>query len=87
MWRFQEDLETEYPEVGLETALLPNGATVSVTVFQNQHKARVIKASPQNMALAFSVYSNFEDFKEEVLKRSARFCEIFNVSIADARRA
>ena len=80
MWRFQEVLETEYPEVALETALLPNGATVSVTVFQDQLKARVIKVSPQNMALAFSAYSNFEDFKEEVLKRSERFCEIFNVS-------
>jgi len=80
MWRFQEDLETEYPEVGLETALLPNGATVSVTVFQNRMKARVIKVSPQNMALAFSDYSNFEDFKEEVLRRSGRFCEIFNIS-------
>lgn len=79
LWRFQEDLEAEYPDVGLETALLPNGATVSVTVFQNQVKARVIKVSPQNMALAFSAYSNFEEFKEEVLKRSARFCEIFNV--------
>ncbi len=31
------------------------------------------------MALAFSAYSNFEEFKDEVLKRSARFCEIFNV--------
>jgi len=80
MWRFQEDLETEYPEVGLETALLPNGATISVTVFQNQLKARVIKVSPQNMALAFSAYSNFEDFKEEVLRQSAKFCEMFNVS-------
>jgi len=80
MWRFQEVLETEYPEVALETALLPNGATVSVTVFQDQLKARVIKVSPQNMALAFSAYSNFENFKEEVLKRSERFCEIFNVS-------
>lgn len=80
MWRFQEDLVSEYPEVGLETALLPNGATVSVTVFQSQMKARVIKVSPQSMALAFSSYENFEEFKEEIIKRSARFCEIFQVS-------
>ena len=80
LWRFQEDLEAEYPDVGpSRPPLLPNGATVSVTVFQNQVKARVIKVSPQNMALASSAYSNFEEFKDEVLKRSARFCEIFNV--------
>jgi len=80
MWRFQESLVAEYPEVGLESALLPNGSTLSVTVFQNQLKARVIKVSPQNMALAFSTYNRFEDFKEEVLKRSANFCATFGVA-------
>jgi uncharacterized protein (TIGR04255 family) len=80
MWRFQEDLMSEYPEVGLESALLPNGATLNVTVFQNQVKARVIKVSPQNMALAFSAYRNFEEFKEEVQKRSSSFSGIFDVT-------
>jgi len=80
MWRFQEELVSEYPEVGLETALLPNAATVSVTVFQGLSKARVIKVSPQSMALAFSSYDNFEQFKEEVLRRGSKFCEIFEVS-------
>jgi uncharacterized protein (TIGR04255 family) len=80
MWRFQESVVAEYPDVGLESALLPNGATLSVTVFQNLGKARLIKVSPQNMALAFSAYANFEDFKEEVLKRSREFCDIFGVS-------
>jgi uncharacterized protein (TIGR04255 family) len=80
MWRFQEDLRAEYPDVGLESALLPNGSTLNVTVFQNQVKARVIKVSPQNMALAFSTYNNFEDFKDEVQRRSASFCETFDVT-------
>jgi uncharacterized protein (TIGR04255 family) len=80
MWRFQENLVAEYPEVGLESALLPNGTTLNVTVFQNQLKARVIKVSPQNMALAFSSYTNFEDFKEEVQRRSTSFCETFDVT-------
>lgn len=80
MWRFQEKVMTEYPEAGLESAILPNAATLSVTVFQNQAKARLIKVSPQNMALAFSAYANFEEFKDEVLKRSGEFCEIFGVT-------
>jgi len=80
MWRFQESVVAEYPDVGLESALLPNGITLSVSVFQNLAKARLIKVSVQNMALAFSAYANFEDFKEEVLKRSAGFCNIFDVS-------
>src|SRR5690242_1303251 len=58
MWRFQENLVAEYPEVGLESALLPSGGTLNVTVFQNQVKARVIKVSSQNMALAFSIYND-----------------------------
>jgi uncharacterized protein (TIGR04255 family) len=80
MWRFQERIMTEYPDAGLESAILPNAATLSVTVFQNQAKARLIKVSPQNMALAFSAYANFEEFKEEVLRRSGEFCEIFGVT-------
>jgi uncharacterized protein (TIGR04255 family) len=80
MWRFQERVVTEYPDVALESALLPNGATLSVTVFQNLGSARLIKVSPHNMALAFSAYANFEDFKDEVLKRSSEFCQIFEVS-------
>lgn len=80
MWRFQERVVADYPDVGLEAALLPNGATLSITVFQNVGSARLIKVSSQNMALAFSAYANFEDFKEEVLRRSTEFCEIFDVS-------
>jgi len=80
MWRFQESIVAEYPDVGLESALLPNGTTLNVSVFQNLGKGRLIKVSVQNMALAFSVYANFEDFKEEVLQRSTDFCSIFDVS-------
>lgn len=79
MWRFQERVVTEYPDVALETALLPSGTTLSVTVFQNPANARLIKVSQQNMALAFSAYANFEDFKDEVEKQSTAFCEIFGV--------
>jgi uncharacterized protein (TIGR04255 family) len=80
MWRFQEELVEEYPDVGLESAILPNGTTLSITVFQNQRKARVIKVSPHNMALAFSSYNNFEEFKDEVQRRTSNFCGIFEIS-------
>jgi len=80
MWRFQEDLVQDYPDVGRETAILPNGATLNITVFQNPRAARVIKVSSNNMALAFSSYANFEEFKDEVQRRTASFCGIFEVS-------
>jgi len=79
MWRFQEDLLEDYPEVGLESAILPNGTTLNNTVFQNQRKARVIKVSAQNMALAFSSYRDFEEFKDEIQRRAGSFCKIFDI--------
>src|SRR5262249_32911115 len=79
-WRFQETLVPDYPDVGFESILLPNGTTASVTVFQNIGKARLIKVSPENMALAFSSYGNFEEFKDEVLRRCADFCKIFEIT-------
>ena len=80
MWRFQEELVQEYPDVGRETAILPNGATLNVTVFQNPRAARVIKVSSHNMALAFSSYANFEEFKDEVQRITDNFCGTFEVS-------
>jgi len=80
MWRFQEDLVNDYPDVGREAAILPTGATLNVTVFQNPRAARVIKVSSHNMALAFSSYANFEEFKDEVQRRTSSFCGIFDVA-------
>jgi uncharacterized protein (TIGR04255 family) len=80
MWRFQESVVAEYPDISLESAWLPNGATLGVTVFRNIDTARLIKVSSQNLAIAFSAYANFEEFKDEVLKQSLKFCEIFEVS-------
>lgn len=79
MWRFQQEIVEEYPEVSLESAILPSGATLAITAFQNQRNARVIKVSPHNLAIAFSAYNNFEEFKEEVSRRVAKFCEIFEI--------
>jgi len=80
LWRFQEELVSEYPDVSLESTIQPTGAAVNVTVFQNPRTARLIKVSPQNLAIAFSAYSKFEDFEEEVLTRVGKFCEIFEVT-------
>src|SRR5579864_2742352 len=79
-WRFQETLVPDYPEVGMESILLPNGTTANVTLFQNLGRARLIKVSPENMALAFSAYANFEEFKDEVLRRTGEFCRIFDIT-------
>jgi len=79
-WRFQEKLAPDYPDVELGSVLLPNGSTATVTIFQNVPKARVIKVSAENMALAFSAYANFEEFKEEALRRTEEFCKIYEVT-------
>ncbi len=50
-----------------------------MNVFQNQVTARAIKVSQENFAVAFSRYTRFEDFKEEVLSRLGQFCEMFDI--------
>jgi uncharacterized protein (TIGR04255 family) len=32
------------------------------------------------MALAFSMYANFEEFKDEVLRRTEEFCQTFDIT-------
>ena len=79
IWRFQELLVSEYPEVGLESSILPTGAKIDVTVFQNLSTARVIKVSAQNLVVAFSSYRKFEDFKEEVAAKVGGFSKLFDL--------
>lgn len=80
IWKFQELLVGEYPEVSLETAILPTGAKIDVTVFQNVGAARVIKISAQNFVIAFSAYKNFEEFKEEVASKTGTLRKLFELT-------
>ena len=77
IWRFQEAIVSDYPDVSTEQALLPGGGKLDVTVFRNDVAARLIKISTQNLALAFSSYTNFEEFKQEVISRTHQFATLY----------
>jgi uncharacterized protein (TIGR04255 family) len=79
MWRFQESIVGDYPEVSVEQALSPNGAKLDVTVFRNEVAARLVKVSIQNLALAFSSYTKFEDFKDEVVSKAQTFASLYSI--------
>lgn len=80
IWRLQDQLVNRYPQVSAESAIQPNGAVLNVSVFQDPEGGRVIKVSAQNFVIAFSRYTRFEEFKEEVCERMQQFCSTFGIS-------
>jgi uncharacterized protein (TIGR04255 family) len=80
LWKIQDEIVDEYPALSVEQLLQPNGALSPINVFQNPNAARAIKISQENFVVAFTKYTRFEDFKEEVIKKANQFCEKFDVS-------
>jgi uncharacterized protein (TIGR04255 family) len=80
LWKIQDAVVDQYPIVGSEQALQPNGTILMVNVFQNPTAARAIKVSQENFVVAFTKYTRFEDFKEEVIAKTKQFCSKFDVS-------
>jgi len=80
LWKIQDEVVNEYPNVGTESVLQPASGMLTVNVFQNPVAARVLKISQENFVVAFTKYSRFEDFKEEVIARANQFCSKFEVS-------
>jgi uncharacterized protein (TIGR04255 family) len=80
LWKIQDAIVDEYPNVGSESLIQPSGGMIPVNIFQNHSVGRTIKVSQENFVLAFTRYTRFEDFKEEALKRIRQFCETFDVT-------
>jgi len=81
LWRLQDELVEEYPNVGTEQILFqPGGPMLNVSVFQNPAAGRVIKVSQENFVVAFTRYTRFEDFKEEVIAKAEQFCKTYDVT-------
>ncbi len=80
LWRLQDQLVEEYPEVATESLFQPSGAALSINVFQNPANERVIKVSQQNFVIAFTRYTRFEDFKDEALQKTKQFCATFGIT-------
>src|SRR5690348_8982392 len=59
IWRFQDQLSKFYPEVRTEGSMQLDGSVLNVTVFQNRAAARIVKASLQNLIVAFTNYTTF----------------------------
>ena len=79
LWKLQDQLAEEYPNVGSESAFQPGGAVLNVNVLQNSANARVLKVSQENFVVAFTRYSCFEDFKAEALSKTQLFCHTFGI--------
>ena len=80
LWKIQDEIVEEYPALSLEQALQANGTVLPINVFQNPNAARAIKISQENFVVAFTRYTRFEDFKAEVIAKTKRFCEKFDVT-------
>ena len=80
LWRIQDLLVDQYPTVSTETVFQSGmGQTLSVNVFRNPAAERVIKVSQENFVLAFTKYSRFEEFQDELTKQVQLFCETFGI--------
>lgn len=81
LWKLQDLLVEQYPNVSTEAVIFPSAGTpLSVNVFQNAVTGRVIKVSQENFVIAFTKYTRFEDFTQEVLGKTQQFCETFGVN-------
>jgi len=80
LWKIQDEIVNEYPVLSIEQLLQSNGTISPINVFQNPNAARAIKISQENFVVAFTKYTRFEDFKEEVIRKTNQFCEKFDVS-------
>ena len=80
LWKIQDEIVEEYPALSMEQVLQASGTLLPVNVFQNPNAARAVKISQENFVVAFTRYTRFEDFKAEVIAKTNRFCEKFDVS-------
>jgi uncharacterized protein (TIGR04255 family) len=80
LWKIQDEIVEEYPALSMEQVVQASGTLLPVNVFQNPNAARAIKISQENFVVAFTRYTRFEDFKAEVIAKTKRFCEKFDIS-------
>ncbi len=79
IWRVQDRLAEEYPQVGEEDAPQVEGRQLHTYVFSNASMRRLIKVSQENFVLVFNRYTTFEDFKAEVVSQLSKFTEEFAI--------
>jgi len=79
VWKVQEELESEYPQLQREETQLLNTVASTSYVFTNPEQGRAARVGEDRFAIIFTQYENFEAFSSEIIKRAQRFCEMFSV--------
>jgi uncharacterized protein (TIGR04255 family) len=79
VWRIQDKLADDYPQLDQESVALAEGRLLQSYVFTNTTTNRIVKLSQENFAIIFNSYSSFEAFKEEALRRIRDFSELFEI--------
>lgn len=79
IWRVQDRLAEEYPQVGEEQSAQAEGRFLSTYVFSDPSTLRLIKVSQENFVVVFNKYITFEDFKAEVVRQVTKFAEDFEI--------
>lgn len=78
IWRMQEALASEYPQVGTEPSLTAAGL-VQAHMFHNADGHNRVMVSQSNFALLKRRYPGFSAFLQEALAFTNRFCSIFGI--------
>jgi uncharacterized protein (TIGR04255 family) len=79
LWRFQDQIANDYPNVSEENFLQPDGRIVTANVFTNSIAQSVIKVSQENFVFAATKYATYESFKAEALRRTKDFSSTFEI--------
>jgi uncharacterized protein (TIGR04255 family) len=83
IYRFQEELGSEYTLYGREESVAPNSLIVVNFVFHNQNTGLQVKVWEDKLAIITSKYENFEAFSKEVATRSQSFCLLYKIERLD----
>jgi uncharacterized protein (TIGR04255 family) len=79
IWRVQDRLADEYPQVGEEETPQAEGRFLHTYVFSNPSTQRLIKVSQDSLVVVFNRYTTFEDFKAEAVAQVTKFSQEFDI--------
>lgn len=80
LWKFQDLIANDYPDVSEENLLQPAGRITPSNSFTSPSTQCVIKVSQENFVFAATRYASYEVFKTEALKRTGDFAHVFEIS-------
>lgn len=76
----QEALAAEYPLLRIEQLESIQSPTKTIYVFGNDKQGREIKLWDDRLAVMFTYYTNFEEFKAEVKAKTQLFSDLYQIN-------